>query len=156
MAAKDCCFHALVSNMCYSIESLLRVNPSGNLLHSKGRLLTLPTNIRLNKKKCCICPECQCYSIKRSLYHWHLFVPYIYIYDNYRIYTLPWDSIWTWLIAAVGYDLGYYWVHRTAHEINFLWAAHQVLVPILKLPPKLMFRKNKLECLSLASFLRFV
>ena len=40
---------------------------------------------------------------------------YIYIYDNYRIYALPWDSIWTWIIAAIGSDLGYYWVHRAAH-----------------------------------------
>ena len=47
-----------------------------------------------------------------------LFAFYIYIYDNYRIYTLPWDSIWTWIIAAVGYDLGYYWVHRAAHGNN--------------------------------------
>ena len=50
-----------------------------------------------------------------------LYTGYIYIYDNYRIYTLPWDSIWTWLIAAIGYDLGYYWVHRAAHgEKSFL------------------------------------
>jgi alkylglycerol monooxygenase len=55
-----------------------------------------------------------------------LFAAYIYIYDNYRIYALPWDSVWTWIIAAIGGDLGYYWVHRAAHEINLLWAAHQV------------------------------
>jgi sterol desaturase/sphingolipid hydroxylase (fatty acid hydroxylase superfamily) len=48
-----------------------------------------------------------------------MFTAYIYIYDNYRVYTLPWDSIWTWLIAALGYDLGYYWVHRAAHGKDF-------------------------------------
>lgn len=77
---------------------------------------------------------------------------YFYIYNNYRIYELPWDSIWTWIIAALGCDLAYYWIHRAAHgnksqmssdsvvlirrvsemvcvkfpEINILWAAHQV------------------------------
>ncbi|TRY69032.1 hypothetical protein TCAL_01416 [Tigriopus californicus] len=51
---------------------------------------------------------------------------YFYIYDHHRIYELPWDSIWTWIIAAVGSDLAYYWIHRAAHEVNILWAAHQV------------------------------
>ncbi|CAG5108675.1 Oidioi.mRNA.OKI2018_I69.chr1.g3903.t1.cds [Oikopleura dioica] len=34
---------------------------------------------------------------------------------------------WTfWLIGFFGYDFGYYLTHRFGHEINFLWAAHQV------------------------------
>ncbi|XP_059089893.1 alkylglycerol monooxygenase-like [Tigriopus californicus] len=51
---------------------------------------------------------------------------YIYIYDNYCIYELPWDSVWTWIIAALGCDLSFYWVHRASHELNILWASHQV------------------------------
>ena len=70
---------------------------------------------------------------------------YFYVYENLRIMDLAWDSLWTWFIAAVLTDLGYYWVHRAAHgifqnfvftigknsnfcvlEINILWAAHQV------------------------------
>lgn len=51
---------------------------------------------------------------------------YIYLYDHYRLYALPWDSWWTWILCALGTDLGYYWVHRMAHEINFMWAGHQV------------------------------
>merc|ERR1712062_467616 len=51
---------------------------------------------------------------------------YFYVYQNHRIMDLAWDSLSTWLIAAVLTDLGYYWVHRAAHEINILWAAHQV------------------------------
>ncbi|XP_067936949.1 alkylglycerol monooxygenase-like [Watersipora subatra] len=50
---------------------------------------------------------------------------YCYVWDNYRLYELPWDSVWTWVAAMFGVDLGYYWVHRFAHEINFMWAAHQ-------------------------------
>ena len=51
---------------------------------------------------------------------------YYYIYENHKIYPMPWDSLWTWIAAAVAYDLGYYVVHRAAHEVNLLWAAHQV------------------------------
>lgn len=54
------------------------------------------------------------------------FAAYIYIYNNWRIVTLPWDSAWTWWICFLGVDLGYYWLHRASHEINILWAAHQV------------------------------
>jgi len=55
-----------------------------------------------------------------------LFSGYMYIYKNHCIYELPWDSTWTWIAAAFGIDFCYYWVHRAAHEINVLWAAHQV------------------------------
>ena len=44
-----------------------------------------------------------------------LMMAYLYIYDNWRIYELPWDSAVTWVIAAILVDLGYYWVHRAAH-----------------------------------------
>lgn len=40
---------------------------------------------------------------------------YLYIYNNWRIYELPWDSAVTWVVAAILCDLGYYWVHRAAH-----------------------------------------
>lgn len=55
-----------------------------------------------------------------------LFASYLYIYNNHRIYQLPWDSTFTWVVAAIGIDFFYYWVHRAAHEVNVLWAAHQV------------------------------
>ncbi|XP_057371745.1 alkylglycerol monooxygenase-like [Daphnia carinata] len=51
---------------------------------------------------------------------------YVYIYENYRLYELPWDSLWTWLACAVGMDLGYYWAHRATHEVNLFWSQHQV------------------------------
>ena len=72
---------------------------------------------------------------------------YIYIHQHHCLYPLPWDSTTTWLLAAVGIDFCYYWVHRAAHgtthrrprhddclnllyltmsEIHVLWAAHQV------------------------------
>merc|ERR550539_358165 len=55
-----------------------------------------------------------------------LFSTYQYIYNNHCIHPLAWDSTSTWILAAIGIDFCYYWVHRAAHEINLLWAAHQV------------------------------
>ncbi|XP_077019180.1 alkylglycerol monooxygenase isoform X2 [Tamandua tetradactyla] len=50
---------------------------------------------------------------------------YIYIWENYRLFILPWDSPWTWYFTFLGVDFGYYWFHRMAHEINIMWAGHQ-------------------------------
>uniref|UniRef100_A0AAY5JX26 Transmembrane protein 195 n=1 Tax=Esox lucius TaxID=8010 RepID=A0AAY5JX26_ESOLU len=51
---------------------------------------------------------------------------YIYVWNNFHLLELPWDSAWTWWLAFLGVDFGYYWVHRFAHELNIIWAAHQV------------------------------
>ncbi|CAL8114284.1 unnamed protein product [Orchesella dallaii] len=51
---------------------------------------------------------------------------YIKIYEKWRILELPWDSPYTWYLAAIGVDFGYYWVHRACHEVNIFWAQHQV------------------------------
>lgn len=40
---------------------------------------------------------------------------YIYIWENYRVFELPWDSPWTWYLTFLGVDFGYYWFHRMAH-----------------------------------------
>ncbi|KAK3597258.1 hypothetical protein CHS0354_005018 [Potamilus streckersoni] len=51
---------------------------------------------------------------------------YVWVYEHYNLIELPWDSAWTWWLCFLGVDLGYYWFHRMAHEVNFMWAAHQV------------------------------
>ncbi|XP_035528287.1 alkylglycerol monooxygenase [Morone saxatilis] len=51
---------------------------------------------------------------------------YMYVWDRYRLVELPWDSAWTWWFSFLGVDFCYYWVHRFAHEVSILWAAHQV------------------------------
>ncbi|XP_014254410.1 alkylglycerol monooxygenase-like isoform X3 [Cimex lectularius] len=53
-------------------------------------------------------------------------VLYIWIYDNLRFCDLPWNSVSTWYLAAIGVDFCYYWVHRASHEVHILWAQHQV------------------------------
>uniref|UniRef100_A0AAY4ENH3 Alkylglycerol monooxygenase n=1 Tax=Denticeps clupeoides TaxID=299321 RepID=A0AAY4ENH3_9TELE len=62
----------------------------------------------------------------------HLFIrslevsTYVYFWENFHVLELPWDSAWTWWLGFLGVDFCYYWVHRCAHELNILWAAHQV------------------------------
>ncbi|KAG0418763.1 hypothetical protein HPB47_004599, partial [Ixodes persulcatus] len=51
---------------------------------------------------------------------------YVYVYNNYRIVTLPWNSVFTWFFALLAVDFAYYWVHRCGHEMNLAWAGHQV------------------------------
>ncbi|XP_054281353.1 alkylglycerol monooxygenase-like [Macrosteles quadrilineatus] len=51
---------------------------------------------------------------------------YIYIYENFHLVDLRWESPVTWYIAAIGVDFCYYWVHRASHEVHILWAQHQV------------------------------
>lgn len=53
-------------------------------------------------------------------------VLYVFVYNNFHLVTLPWDDPGTWYLCFIGVDFLYYWFHRATHEINILWAAHQV------------------------------
>jgi len=50
---------------------------------------------------------------------------FVYVYTNYRLVTLPINSLWTWALSILLVELAYYWTHRAFHEINILWATHQ-------------------------------
>ncbi|XP_066976286.1 alkylglycerol monooxygenase-like [Macrobrachium rosenbergii] len=54
-----------------------------------------------------------------------MLIGYEWLYQ-YRIFELPWNSLYTWFGAFVFVDFCYYWIHRANHEVNILWAAHQV------------------------------
>jgi sterol desaturase/sphingolipid hydroxylase (fatty acid hydroxylase superfamily) len=45
---------------------------------------------------------------------------------DYRLYTMPLNQGWTWLVLFVGQDFCYYWMHRADHRIRWLWATHSV------------------------------
>ncbi|XP_063588584.1 alkylglycerol monooxygenase-like [Penaeus indicus] len=45
---------------------------------------------------------------------------------QWRVLDWPWDSLVTWWASLLLVDLCYYWVHRANHEINLLWAVHQI------------------------------
>ena len=42
-------------------------------------------------------------------------VGYIWIYNNYNLLDLPWDSSVTWLAAMLMMDFLFYWFHRFCH-----------------------------------------
>lgn len=50
---------------------------------------------------------------------------FLYLYE-FRMFTLPYNSIWTWIFAIFAIDFCYYWFHRAAHEVNLLWSIHVV------------------------------
>nr|XP_042908282.1 alkylglycerol monooxygenase [Parasteatoda tepidariorum] len=52
-------------------------------------------------------------------------IVYAWIYKNYRLIDLPWESPWTWVFCWFATDFGYYWMHRMIHQINILWAIHE-------------------------------
>ncbi|CAG2174166.1 unnamed protein product [Oppiella nova] len=64
--------------------------------------------------------------LSKALFKGLALMSYIYIYRNWRICSLNWQNTSTWIIAFIAVDFGFYWIHRFTHEINVLWAAHQV------------------------------
>lgn len=50
--------------------------------------------------------------------------PYAYIWQHWRLVTLPGDTWAAWLAMFVLVEYGYYWFHRMAHECNLGWATH--------------------------------
>src|SRR5262249_14878697 len=45
---------------------------------------------------------------------------------EWRIYTMPMDKWWAWVLLFFLEELAYYWYHRSAHRVAFLWANHRV------------------------------
>ena len=50
---------------------------------------------------------------------------YVLIYENLRLFTIPFVW-WAWLLILVLDDFIYYCFHRTSHESRFFWASHVV------------------------------
>jgi sterol desaturase/sphingolipid hydroxylase (fatty acid hydroxylase superfamily) len=55
-----------------------------------------------------------------------IFAGYVFVYERFRLATLPADSAVVWLVGFLGVDFLYYWLHRSSHEVNALWANHVV------------------------------
>jgi alkylglycerol monooxygenase len=55
-----------------------------------------------------------------------LILGYLWLYNNYRFFELSAGDWWVWLLCFFGVDFFYYWFHRYAHEISFLWGGHIV------------------------------
>ncbi len=50
---------------------------------------------------------------------------YSYVWEH-RLWTISLDHLWTIFVLFVGVEFFYYWYHRFAHEIRWLWATHAV------------------------------
>ncbi len=41
-----------------------------------------------------------------------------------RLFTLPVEAWWSWVLLVLGDDFCYYWFHRFGHRVRLGWAAH--------------------------------
>ena len=39
---------------------------------------------------------------------WIVLLPYTYVYKEFAIYRVPFDSVWAWILVFLGVDLAYY------------------------------------------------
>jgi len=52
-------------------------------------------------------------------------IPYIFVYEQ-RLFDIPLDNVWALLGLFLGLEFLYYWMHRAAHTVRWLWATHSV------------------------------
>lgn len=52
-----------------------------------------------------------------------IFGLYMAIYEE-RLFDIPTDAWWVWLLLIPADDLVFYWYHRLGHEVRLFWAAH--------------------------------
>ncbi|MDP4548724.1 MULTISPECIES: sterol desaturase family protein [Marinobacter] len=62
--------------------------------------------------------------ISDALLKAYTFAVFIWLWDNHRLFEFAVNDPITWVVFFLGVDFCYYWFHRVAHEINFLWGAH--------------------------------
>ncbi len=54
-----------------------------------------------------------------------IFGIFIFVYENFRFFTIPFVW-WAWILILFADDIAYYWFHRISHESRFFWASHIV------------------------------
>jgi sterol desaturase/sphingolipid hydroxylase (fatty acid hydroxylase superfamily) len=47
----------------------------------------------------------------------------LWVYQH-RLFTIPINAVWAWVLIFLLEDLTYYWFHRLSHERRFWWASH--------------------------------
>lgn len=45
---------------------------------------------------------------------------------GFHLWPSSWPLVAQWILALVLYELGHYWAHRLAHEVDFLWRFHSL------------------------------
>lgn len=51
------------------------------------------------------------------------FTAMLFLYQ-FRLFELPMDTWWTWILLLFADDFIFYWHHRLSHQVRVLWAAH--------------------------------
>jgi len=51
---------------------------------------------------------------------------YLFLYQHSPLKGKISEAWWVWILLFLGVDFFYYWFHRLAHEISFLWGSHVV------------------------------
>ncbi len=51
---------------------------------------------------------------------------YFFLFENFRFFEISMSDPIAWVLCFIGWDFCYYWLHRTAHEVNFFWAGHVI------------------------------
>lgn len=45
---------------------------------------------------------------------------------KYRLFNIPYNAWWAFVLCFFADDFSYYWAHRSAHSIRWFWASHVV------------------------------
>ena len=53
-------------------------------------------------------------------------LPLGYLVWSHRLITVPLDTVWGLALLFLGVEFAYYWMHRLAHEVRWMWASHMV------------------------------
>ncbi len=54
-----------------------------------------------------------------------IFGLYIYVYNNFSIFSISVYSVAAWIACFFAVEFTYYWFHRKSHEIGILWGGHE-------------------------------
>ena len=51
-------------------------------------------------------------------------IPLLFFVYEQRLFDIPVDAVWAWIVLLFAEDFCYYWFHRVHHECRLGWAAH--------------------------------
>ncbi len=54
-----------------------------------------------------------------------IMAPSLWLYEH-RLFDIPRDAIWTWVLLFLGVDFTYYIQHAALHHVRWFWATHSV------------------------------
>ncbi len=52
--------------------------------------------------------------------------PISFLLWSWSPFRIPYDTIWGLVLLFLAEELAYYWMHRSSHQIRWLWASHVV------------------------------